>query len=82
MASVKFAHTAVGCKDPIAIERFYTKYFGFTRGRVVSLGEEQIVFIKSGNVYLELFQSKEESPVPPFENEVTMDPATDALTIN
>lgn len=69
MISLIFAHVAMACKDPIAIERFYTKYFGFTRARVIPLGDEQIVFIKAGEVYLELFQAKEESPVPPAEKD-------------
>jgi glyoxylase I family protein len=69
MSSLKFAHVAMGCKDPLAIEKFYTKYFGFKRARVIPLGEEQIVFIKSGEVSLELFLAKEESPVPPPEKD-------------
>lgn len=58
-----FAHVGLTCNDPIAIEQFYTKYFGFQRARVVPLGAEQIVFIKSGNVYLELFHAKEPAPI-------------------
>ncbi|MFQ5794621.1 MAG: VOC family protein [Candidatus Bipolaricaulia bacterium] len=69
MASLRFSHTAIACKDPIAVERFYTQYFGFKRARVLPLGEEQIVFIKSGDVYLEIFQAKEEAPVPAPEND-------------
>jgi len=61
---LRFAHVAMGCEDPIAVERFYTKYFGFKRARVIPLGDEQIVFIKSGEFSLELFQAKEEAPVP------------------
>jgi glyoxylase I family protein len=65
MASLKFSHVAVSCKDPLAIERFYSKYFGFQRARVIPLGgNDQIVFIKSGDVYLELFRAEGESPVP------------------
>ena len=70
MASVDFAHIAIGCKDPIKVEKFYKKYLGFKRARVIPIGDnEQIVFIKLGNVYLELFQAKEESPVPPPEKD-------------
>src|SRR5271157_2388309 len=65
MAVTKFSHVGFTCKDPLAIERFYTRYFGFKRARLVPLGEEQIVFIKSGNFYLELFRAKEMSPPPP-----------------
>jgi glyoxylase I family protein len=63
MANTAFSHMGIACNDPIAVERFYTKYFGFQRARVIPLGEEQIVFIRSGSAYLELFQAKEESPV-------------------
>lgn len=59
MSTIAFNHIAVACNDPIVIERFYTKYFGFQRARVVPLGDTQIVFIKSDNAYMELFQAKE-----------------------
>jgi glyoxylase I family protein len=65
MASLQFAHIGLSCHDPLAVERFYSKHFGFRRARVVSLGEEQVVYIKSGGVCLELFQAKGEAPVPP-----------------
>jgi glyoxylase I family protein len=55
-----FSHVALNCKDPIAVEKFYTRYFGFTRGRVIPLGDSQLVFIKSGNVYLELFKTADD----------------------
>jgi len=58
MAYLTFSHISLNCKDPIAVERFYTRYFGFKRARVIPLGDEQIVFIKSGSVYLEIFQAK------------------------
>ena len=59
MAALAFHHMAIACKDPIAIERFYTQHFGFRRARVIPLGDTQIVFIRSGSAYLELFQAKE-----------------------
>ena len=62
MISTAFAHVGLTCNDPVAIERFYSKYFGFRRARVIPLGAEQITFIKSGNFYLELFQAKEPAP--------------------
>ena len=62
MAALTFHHMAIACKDPVAIEQFYTRYFGFQRSRVIPLGDTQIVFIKSGNAYLELFQAKEDPP--------------------
>jgi glyoxylase I family protein len=62
MPSLAFSHVALSCRDPLATERWYTKHFGFRRARVIPLGAEQIVFVKSGNVYLELFQAKGDSP--------------------
>jgi glyoxylase I family protein len=63
------SHVALSCKDPVVSERFYSRYFGFQRARVIPLGNEQIIFIKSGGTYLELFQSKGESPLPPYQSD-------------
>jgi glyoxylase I family protein len=61
-----FHHVSLNCQDPIAIERFYTRYLGFKRARVVQLPDaRQIVFIKLGNVYLELFPAQGERPSSP-----------------
>lgn len=60
-----FSHVAISCQAPLALERFYTEHFGFRRARVVPLGEEQIVFLKHGNMYLELFQAKKDAPAAP-----------------
>jgi len=60
-----FHHIALTCSDPIEVERFYTRYFGFRRARLIPLGDRQVVFIKTGNLYLELFQKDEERPYPP-----------------
>ena len=61
---MSFSHVAITCKDPIAVERFYTKYFGFKRARVIPLGDTQIVFIRAGDVCLELFAAEGERPAP------------------
>ncbi len=65
MPALTFSHVAIACKDPLATERFYSKYFGFKRARVIPLGTDQIVFIKSGDTYLELFRAKAQAPIPP-----------------
>lgn len=65
MAKVESFHMGLMCKDPIAIERFYTKHFGFTRARVYEPGENQVVMIKLDYCYLELFKATEQSPVSP-----------------
>jgi glyoxylase I family protein len=59
-----FSHMTLNCKDPIAIEKFYTRYLGFERARVIQLGDAQIVFIKHGTMYLELFSAEGENPSP------------------
>jgi glyoxylase I family protein len=65
MTTLAFSHMALSCKDPLLIERFYTKYFGFRRARVVPVGEDQIVFIKSGAMYLELFRASKAAVAEP-----------------
>ncbi len=65
MTALTFSHVAISCKDPLATEQFYTRHFGFKRARVIPLGEDQIVFIKSGDIYLEIFRAKEQALIPP-----------------
>lgn len=67
-----FSQLALTCKDPIATEKWYCKYFGFKRARVAKLPDgNQIVFIKMEDsaFYLELFKASEESPVEPAQND-------------
>jgi glyoxylase I family protein len=69
MKELKFSHIALNCRDPLATEEFYTRNFGFRRARVIPLGQDQIVFIKLDEIYLELFATKEEAPLPPAEKD-------------
>jgi glyoxylase I family protein len=48
-------HIGLNCVDPIAIERWYAKHFGFERLRVYLPGPDQVVVIGNGGVALELF---------------------------
>lgn len=57
-------HMGLVCRDPAATEQFYGRYFGFRRARVVPLGNDQIVFLKSGPLYLELFKATQPNPAP------------------
>lgn len=50
-----WSHVALNCRDQRTTEEFYHKWFGFKRARVVPLGSEQIVFLRQGDAYLELF---------------------------
>jgi glyoxylase I family protein len=65
MASTQFLHVALNCKDPIAIERFYTEHFGFKRARVYEPGPNQVVVITSGALSLEIFPAVGEAPTWP-----------------
>jgi glyoxylase I family protein len=59
-----FHHISLNCRDSIALERFYTRHFGFKRARVVQLPDNrQIVFLKGPQVYFELFPAQGERPV-------------------
>jgi glyoxylase I family protein len=64
MLPVEFAHMGFNCQDPIAMEKFYAKYFGFKRVRVIPIDKGQIVFIRSGTITLELFSAEGERPTP------------------
>ena len=58
-----FHHLSLNCNDLLAIERFYSKHFGFQRARVIDLPDgRQIVFLRGGGVYLELFPAQGERP--------------------
>jgi glyoxylase I family protein len=58
-------HMGLVCTDPSATERYYSRHFGFQRVRSVALGPgNEIVFLKSGDFYLELFKSTQVSPAP------------------
>jgi glyoxylase I family protein len=50
-----WSHIGLNCRDQRATEEFYTRWFGFERARVILAGADQIVFLRNGNTYLELF---------------------------
>ena len=62
--AIWFSHVALNCRDMAATERYYTTHFGFKRARVFSLGDSQLVFLKAGEVYLELFAAEGDAPAP------------------
>jgi glyoxylase I family protein len=64
MKAISFSHVALNCRSIAATEEFYSRHFNFHRARVIDLGSSQIVFLKSGNIYLELFQAEAASPTP------------------
>ena len=65
MASLAFHHVAISCGDLKKTEAFYSTHFGFTRARAIPLGGgNEIVFLRNGDAYLELFQAEGERPSP------------------
>ena len=64
-----FNHVAISCKDPVATERFYSKHFGFTRARVIPLGDDQIVFLRRATPIWNSFHAEGERPGPPAEGD-------------
>ena len=54
-------HLGLNCNDPIVIERWYAKHFGFERKRVYLPGPDQVVVIGNGGVALELFPVPDEA---------------------
>ena len=64
MPVVWFAHVALNCRDMAATELFYVRYFGFVRARHVPVGGGQIVYLRAGQVCLELFAAEGKSPLP------------------
>lgn len=67
--AMRFSHVALNCRDPEVTERFYVRHFGFRRARVVPLGEQQLVFLRAGDVWLELFQAEGEDRAPRSEGD-------------
>lgn len=53
---MRFSHVALNCADIEAGIEFYTSHFGFDIGRRLPIGEgREIVFLRRGDVQLELF---------------------------
>lgn len=62
MSTPTYAHMGYNCRDIAVTEAFYCRHFGFQRARAIPLGDDQIVFLKAGHVYLELFTAKGDPP--------------------
>lgn len=54
-AGLRWAHVGLNCRDLATTEDFYRMWFGFERARVVGEGDDQVVFLRNGTAYLELF---------------------------
>jgi glyoxylase I family protein len=63
LPGLHWSHVALNCADQQATEDFYRRWFGFRRARAVAVGDQQILFLRQGDVYLELFAAKEPAPI-------------------
>ncbi|WP_328537681.1 VOC family protein [Streptomyces sp. NBC_00344] len=64
-APVRWAHVGLNCRDQKETEDFYTRWFGFERARVVEAEGDRVIFLRSGDAYLELFATEADALVPP-----------------
>ena len=64
MPRMDFSHVALNCRDLPTTERFYVRHFGFRRVRVTPLGEHQLVFLRNGEVLLELMDAEGDATGP------------------
>jgi glyoxylase I family protein len=60
--ALRWSHVALNCVDQRVTEEFYRRWFGFERARVVTLDDGEIIFLRQGDVYLELFRTAAGSP--------------------
>lgn len=58
--AVRWSHVGLNCRDQAATEDFYTRWFGFRRARVVEADGVRVIFLRGGDVYLELFATDAE----------------------
>ena len=64
--AMHWSHVGLNCRDQKATEDFYTRWFGFSRARTVKLGADgEIVFLRKGDAYLELFAAAEGAGAAP-----------------
>ncbi|MFD7640000.1 VOC family protein [Kitasatospora sp. NPDC059795] len=74
-AALRWAHVGLNCRDQAATEEFYTRWFGFRRARVVAGDGWQVVFLRRGEAWLELFAGDAE-PAPAAKDDGPANPGT------
>ncbi|MGF1431499.1 VOC family protein [Kitasatospora sp. LaBMicrA B282] len=73
--TLRWAHVGLNCRDQAATEEFYTRWFGFRRARLVTGEGWQVVFLRRGEAWLELFGSDAE-PAPAAKDDGPANPGT------
>ncbi|MBM9507459.1 VOC family protein [Actinacidiphila acididurans] len=61
LRTVRWSHVGLNCRNQDATEAFYRDWFGFRRARVVAGDGWRVVFLRRGDVYLELFGTDAEA---------------------
>ena len=56
MIETKIAHIGLNCIDPEITECYYQKHFGFVRAKQIDINGRRLIFLKNGEIRLELFQ--------------------------
>ncbi|MET9064726.1 VOC family protein [Streptosporangium sandarakinum] len=59
---MRWSHTALNCNDVDVTAEFYCRWFGFSRAASFPVGDSKILFLRKGDVYLELFQAGDGVP--------------------
>jgi len=65
-SNLHWSHVALNCRDQRTTEAFYHRWFGFERARSIPIDNQQeIVFLRQGSIYLELFATPQGPLAPP-----------------
>lgn len=59
---MRWSHVGLNCRDPRRTGEFYTRWFGFAPARRVPVDDGEVVFLRKGDAYLELFPSAGPAP--------------------
>jgi glyoxylase I family protein len=54
---MRWSHVGLNCLAPERTAEFYARWFGFRRARAVPVPDGEILFLRNGDAYLELFPS-------------------------
>ncbi|MGW9048128.1 VOC family protein [Streptomyces lydicus] len=73
--NIRWSHVGLNCRNQKETEDFYTRWLGFHRARVVEADGSRVVFLRHGDIYLELFPTNAAS-APPSEADGPQNPGT------
>jgi glyoxylase I family protein len=59
---MRWSHVGLNCRDPRRTGEFYMRWFGFVPARAVPVDDGEVLFLKKGDAYLELFPAAGPTP--------------------